>query len=161
MATETVELHKLKVSWGGEGPGRTFPETRFCWRVGAFSLKVLLLHFLAPAVVLFFCASLLPPLRLFSFPISPHGFTVSLFVTRHLPPLWCRPSPLYWVVEVPSTCSTLLFLVKLHYVSGPLLLAPCGARDPFFFLGFVLSCLLSKVEIPGSKGWQLRLFLSI
>ena len=142
-----------------EGPGWTFPETKFCWRVGAFSLKVLLLHFLAPAVVLFFCASLLPPLRLFSF----FHFSLRFYcilVTRHLPPLWCRPSPLYRVVEVPSTCSTLLFLVKLHYVSGPLLLAPCGARDPFFFPGFVLFCLLSKVEIPGSKGWQLRLFLS-
>ena len=124
-------------------------------------MKVLLLHFLALALVLFFCAALLPPLRLFSFPISPHGFTVSLLVIQHLPPLWCRPSPLYRFVEVPSTCSTLLFLVKLHYVSGPLLLAPCGARDPFFSPGFVLSCLLSKVGIPGSKGWQLRLFLSV
>ena len=138
-----------------------FAGTEFCWVACAFSyvftLQAFPLRFLAPAVVLFFCASLRPR---YAFPNFPFLRMVlrylccfdSFFIVVSSVSLPHRVCKCFQPVIPPSRFSS-----ELHYVNGPLLFAPCWSRDPYLFLGLMLPSLLSRAAIAVSR-WHLCVF---
>lgn len=126
--------------------------TEFC-RVACvssyvFTLQAFPLRFLAPAVVLFFCASLRPRYAVPSFPflrtvLEYLCYLGSFFIAVSSVPLSHRVCKCFQPVILPSRFSS-----ELHYVSGPLLFTPCRSQDPYFFLRLMLPSPLSKAAIP-------------